>query len=892
MTQDRYREYFEKSKDAVLIIVDNMFEDCNASALQILRRKSKQELINKHPSEISPEYQPDGRPSYEKANEMIAMAIEKGSHRFEWDHTKADGEIVPVDVSLTSFTDANQNTLLAIWRDITQQRKAEAEKLASENKFKAIFNHRFQLTGLLAANGRLLMANQTACRFVGADSKELEGKYLWELPHWSHSEELQQKIKDAVCSAQQGNTVSFETTHIDAEGDIRFVDFSLTPVRNEKGEIIFIVPEGHDITTRKQSENRLIESERNYREIYNSSSDAIIIHDAETGKIVDVNQTMLDMYGHNYHEALQLRIGDISSGDPRFTQAAAIEKIEKAINEGPQLFEWHARHKNGNCFWVEVALRNTTIGGKGRVLAVVRDITQRKQLDSELRLVRYSMEHSAFPFEWIQQDSRFVYVNDATCRSMGYSREELCSMKVSDIDPDYSEEIWPEFWEELKARGSLILETYHQKKNGEKFPVEVTANFVEFEGQEHVFAYVQDISDRIHYENEQRQLEKKLQQAQKMEAIGTLAGGIAHDFNNILSAIFGYTELAQLNVDDSDRLRKDLNEILTGAQRAKDLVNQILTFSRKSDHELEPLNVQLILKEALKLLRSSIPSTIEIKEKIDPGCQAVLANPTQIHQIIMNLCTNAYYTMRETGGVLGVTLIPVEINPDKIPFKLYLSPGSYLLLEISDNGCGIPRDVLDRIFEPYFTTKPKGEGTGLGLAMVHGITKSFGGDVSVESEPGVGTTFHVYLPVAEQAKRELTEEVAAPLPRGNERILFVDDNDSIVQVSRDLLESLGYKVAAITKSIHALEIFQQTPNDFDLVITDVTMPGMTGIDLATHILTIRPKMPIILCTGFSELVNAEKIKEFGVCEYLMKPNTRADLARTVRKALDVYVDSR
>ncbi len=889
MAKDRYREYFERSSDAVLILVDNKIVDCNASTLKMLGYKNKEDLLNKHLSQISPEHQADGRPSYEKANELISTAIDKGSHLFEWIHLRADGETLPTEISLTAITsiaEDNKNTLHVVMRDITEQKRAEEEKLETENKFKAIFNHRFQLTGLLAADGKLLMANQTARQFVGADSKEIEGKYLWELPHWSHSKELQAKARDAVYSAQKGNVVSFETTHIDSAGEIRVMDFSMTPVRNENGEIIYIVPEGQDISTKKQSENKLVESERNYREIYNSSSDAILIHDAKTGKIVDVNQTMLDMYGYSYQEALQLRIGHISSGDPRFTQEAAIEKVNNAIKEGPQLFEWHARHKDGNCFWVEVSLRNTTIGGKGRVMAVVRDISQRKQLDNELRLVRYSIEHSAFPFEWIQQDSRFVYVNDATCRSLGYAREELCSMKVGDIDPDYSHETWPGFWEKLRAEKSLIFETYHIKKSGEKFPVEVTANFVKFEGQEHVFAYVQDISDRIRYENEQKQFEKKLQQAQKMEAIGTLAGGIAHDFNNILSAIFGYTELAQLNVNDADRLRKDLNEILTGAQRAKDLVNQILTFSRKSDQELKPLKVQLVLKEALKLLRSSIPSTIEIKEEIDQACGAVLANPTQVHQIVMNLCTNAYYTMRETGGLLGVALRPVELSRDNVPSRLDLSPGSYLVMEISDSGCGISKATLDRIFEPYFTTKPKGEGTGLGLAMVHGITKTFGGDVTVESEPGIGTTFFVYLPVVGQARQEQTEELAPPIPGGRERILFVDDDDAIVQVSKKMLESLGYNVTAITKSVAALSAFQKTPDDFDLVISDLTMPDMTGIDLVRQVLAVRAEMPIILCTGFSEVMSAEKVKEIGVSEYLMKPSSRADLANAIRRVLD------
>ncbi len=580
----------------MFIIVGGNYVDCNASAVRLLRYGSKQDLLDKHPSQLSPERQQDGRLSSEKANEMIALAIERGSHRFEWDHMRADGEILPVEVSLTAVAEDNQNTLHAILRDITEQKRSEEEKLATENKLKAIFNHRFQLTGLLAPDGKLLMANQTACNMVGADHLELEGKYFWELPHWTHSKDLQRKVRNAIRSAQKGNVVSFETTHTDSKGDTHFIDFSLTPVPNEKGEVIFIVPEGHDITTKRQSELKLIESERNYREIYNSSSDAILIHDAHTGKVIDVNQTMLEMYGYSRQETLQLTVGDISSGDPQFSQEAAIEKVRKAVNEGPQLFEWCAKHKNGTCFWVEVALRKTTIGGKGRVLAVARDITQRRQLDNELRLVRYSIEHSAFPFEWIQDDSRFLYVNEATCRSLGYTREELCSMKVGDIDSDFSQEAWPEFWEKLKAQKSLSFETYHQRKNGEKFLTEITANFVEFEGQEHVFAYVQDISDRILYEKKQKQLQKQLQQSQKMEAIGTLAGGIAHDFNNILAAIIGFNELAQMDAAGNDRVMESLRQVEQAGNRARSLVAQILAFSRQSEKAPVPVQPKIVVE--------------------------------------------------------------------------------------------------------------------------------------------------------------------------------------------------------------------------------------------------------------------------------------------------------
>ena len=448
---------------------------------------------------------------------------------------------------------------------ILELQQAEKEKIETEKKFDVIFNHRFQLTGLLDINGKLLMANENVHNMVGVDRNEIIGKYLWQLPHWSHSKEQQLKIKNAVLKVKKGNLVSFETTHVDSRGDVKDIKFSLTPVHDDDGNLVYIVPEGRDITERKQSEKKLIESERNYREIYNSTSEAFFIHDEKTGKILDVNQAMLKMYGYTYQEALKLEIGDLSSGELSFTLKEAVKKIRKAVNEGIQLFEWMARRKNGSLFWVEVALRKTQIGGKGRVLSVVRDITQRKRLDSELKLAKHSIEHSAFPFEWIQKDGRFIYVNEATCRSLGYSREEFYTMRVSDIDPQV--EPWAEFWNKLKLENSLTFETNHRRKNGEIFPVEITANYLEIEGKEHVFAYVKDISERVQYENEQKNLEKQLQQAQKMEAIGHLAGGVAHDFNNMLSIILGYSELILQKVDPAQPIYAKLEQIRKAGER-------------------------------------------------------------------------------------------------------------------------------------------------------------------------------------------------------------------------------------------------------------------------------------------------------------------------------------
>jgi signal transduction histidine kinase/ActR/RegA family two-component response regulator len=380
--------------------------------------------------------------------------------------------------------------------------------------------------------------------------------------------------------------------------------------------------------------------------------------------------------------------------------------------------------------------------------------------------------------------------------------------------------------------------------------------------------------------------ERQLQQIDKIQAIGTLAGGIAHDFNNILFPISGYTEMSIEDAPEDSELRKNLEKVLKATGRARDLVDQILTFSRQSSQEYKPLRIQPIIKEAFKLLRATLPTTIEIVHDIDSRCGATTGNPTQIHQVIMNLCTNAFHAMQDKGGRLEVKLSQVDIGADDILDKMGMAPGRYLRLEVIDTGQGMEPAVLSRIFEPYFTTKDPGKGTGLGLSVTHGIVKSHGGDIKVYSEPGKGTTFQVYFPLIEHVvtrTQSVSTEIAA---RGSEHILLIDDEIQIVQMEQQMLQRLGYSVTIRTSSMDALETFARQPHKFDLIITDMTMPDMTGIDLAPQLLKIRPDIPIILSSGFSEVITEEKVKASGIREFIQKPMAINDLAMTMRKILD------
>jgi signal transduction histidine kinase/ActR/RegA family two-component response regulator len=382
--------------------------------------------------------------------------------------------------------------------------------------------------------------------------------------------------------------------------------------------------------------------------------------------------------------------------------------------------------------------------------------------------------------------------------------------------------------------------------------------------------------------------ERQLQQVLKIQAIGTLAGGIAHDFNNILFPIVGYTELTMDEVPDDSVAYNNLEEVLKAAHRAKDLVQQILTFSRQSGQERKPVEVHSIIKEALKLLRASIPASIEIIHKIDEDCRPVMGDATQIHQVIMNLGTNAYQAMQDKGGTLEVNLREVDVGYEETVEKIGMQPGRHLQLLVRDEGCGMDAAVLNRIFEPYYTTKEQGKGTGLGLSVIHGIVKNHRGDISVNSSPGKGTTFKVYLPIIEDMDAATELEPSNGAAKGNERILLIDDEEQIVSMEQQMLENLGYEVTARTDSNEALKEFSQKPQNFDLVITDMTMPHMMGDELAQKLLDIKPDIPVILCTGFNEDITEEKALAMGIQKFVMKPVIKNDLATTIRNVLDQH----
>jgi PAS domain S-box-containing protein len=540
--------------------------------------------------------------------------------------------------------------------------------------------------------------------------------------------------------------------------------------------------------------------------------------------------------------------------------------------------------KDGSTVWLENTVKAIRDPG-GAIVGmhgVSRDITERKQAEEALRESEskfrslFDLSPQAIALTEVKS-GKLIDINDKFCELTKYSKEEVLGLNTTKVG-FYSKADRRKFLKELQLSGEVNgLEMDFKAKDNSVLNMLMFARIIQIAG-------VSFILTIFHNMTEQKRLETQLQQAHKMEAIGTLAGGIAHDFNNIIGIILGNIELAVDDIPESNPAKYNLEEIRTASLRAKEVVHQLLSFARKTNLEKKPINIVPIVKESLKLLRSSIPTSIEMHQDIKKDVDTILADPTQTNQLLINLCTNASHAMPD-GGMLSIALKNVTLGKDASAKHPDLSPGRYVNLKVSDTGYGISREEIGRIFEPYFTTKEVGKGTGMGLAVVHGIVKGHNGLITVESELGKGTTFNIFFRVVEK-KVTIETEINKELPTGRERILFIDDEESLVKMGRQRLARLGYKVESTTSPSEALDLFRSKADQFDLVITDMTMPQMTGDKLVQAILDIRPDIPIILCTGFSEKIDEKKAKEIGAADYIEKPHDKRDFALAVRRVLD------
>ena len=563
-----------------------------------------------------------------------------------------------------------------------------------------------------------------------------------------------------------------------------------------------------------------------------------------------------------------------------------------------------AQHKSGRSIPVELSLNEFSLAETRFFTGIVRDLTERKRAEEDLTALsdRYQLilNSAGEGIYGLDLKGNTTFINPAGAHMIGWSPDELIGQPQHAIlhhtKPDgspYPREECP-IYAAFKDGATHHVDTeVFWRKDGTSFPVEYTSLPIRGRDGGLVGAVVtfRDITQRREAEKKVRHTELQLRHAQKMNAIGTLAGGIAHDFNNILAAIIGYTELALGKVPHEEAVQRYLTEVLTAGSRAKELAYQILTFSRQAEGKKKPLHLQQVVQEVLMLIRATLPATIEIQQQLSASSDLVQADATQLHQVLMNLCTNAEYAMRDQGGVLTVRLETVEkVTTDGLMQHPALIPGRHLLLTVQDTGHGMSPEIRDRIFEPFFTTKGPGEGTGMGLAVVHGIIADHRGRITVKSTPGAGTTVSIVFPLlAPAAAAEFPSP--APLKPGQGHVLLVDDEAPLVALGKELLEEFGYEVTTRTSSLDALEAFRTAPGRYDVVITDQTMPNLSGEALAGEIQQIRPDLPIILCTGFSHTMTEEKARELGIRKFLMKPLLARELVLALQEVMGEEADT-
>ncbi len=803
---------------------------------------------------------------------------------FDIEHYHKDGWVLTLSLSTNIVDIHGQKYILGFHRDITSQR-------FMEDHYKHLFDNMlggFAIHEMIfddhgnPADYRFLAVNPAFEKLTGLKSADVIGRTVLEvLPKMERS-----WIENYGQVVLTGEPFIFQNYSHELNRH-----FEVAAYRSAPGEFACIF---QDITERKRHEELLTAINQHLNDIIDFLPDATFVIDIEK-KVITWNRAMEEMTGVKKEEM-------IGRGNYAYTlpfygvrRPQLLDLLD--MDDEALAARYKSLRKAGDTLYAE-AFTPALYNGKGahvfaaasplfdvhgkRIGAIesIRDISDRKELESKYRNI---FDNAVMGISQSTPNGGYITVNSSFARMFGYDSPDDMIQSIKNIASETF--VHPE--QRLQYLGRLrekgFVDNYEMerlRKDGSRIWVSMTSHAVKDDQGNilYIESFAKDITGL-------KDLEDQLFEAQKMEAIGTLAGGIAHDFNNILGSIYGYSDMALIEEDAGQRSHH-INQVLIAADRAKNLVKQILAFSRRQDQEKKPVDLRIIIKEALELIRSTIPATIQTRQNITNEASVVHADLTQIHQVIMNLCTNAVHAMGEKGGVLEVSLSQIEISNSALINLPELKPGSYANLTISDTGCGIAPDIIERIFDPFFTTKKVGEGTGLGLSVVYGIVRNHDGAIRVTSEPRQGSTFNIYLPCLKERTTEDIVQANEPAPTGHERILFVDDEKPLVDLAERMLFSCGYDVTALTSSEEAFKTFLSVPDRFDLVITDMSMPEMTGVDLVKKIHEIRPQMPVILCTGFSEYIDEARAGQLGISAFVMKPFTRKELAKTIREALE------
>ncbi|MDM8515040.1 PAS domain S-box protein [Desulfobacterales bacterium HSG16] len=811
--------------------------------------------------------------------------------------------------------------------------RKRTEKLEfTEKRYKTLFNNASDAIFIHDIDGRFLEVNNEACKRLGYTREE----FSMMTPMDIDSPEYSCKVSENIEKLTQKTSAVLNTIHVAKNG--KHIPSELNSrVINYDG-IPAILTVARNITRRIGYETDLQRTNRALKVLYQCTDALRHAKDAdelarricrfivETGQYImawvgiaehDENKSVRPIahfgYESEYLHELDITWADTVSGKNPAGKAIRTRKphIARNIETDPNFTPWRKAGtlKSGfksalaipvfdskkmygalniysfesDVFDIkEVSVMEDLASNLAYGFAILEVRAEKKKVEKERALLAAAIEYTDEELIITDTTGVIVYVNPSFERTTGYKYKEAVGQNISILesgrhDKQYMENLWSTI-----SSGKVWVGIFmNKKKDGTIYETETIISPV-YDKNGKIINYVGVYRDMT----ERNMLEEKLRKAQKMEAIGTLAGGIAHDFNNILFPIVVYGDMAKDELPANSKSVSYINEIITAARRATDLVRQILAMSNSGSKEPRVFKIQTIVKEVLKFMGATLPSTISVTRNIDPKCGPIMGDPTEIHQILMNLCINAFHAMQEAGGKLEVIVKSVYLKPDDVVKEKRLKSCPYICISIEDTGCGMDSETKSRIFEPYFTTKEAGKGTGLGLSVSHGIVMKNKGDIKVESMPGKGTKFMVYFPMIKTSVAETEKNPDQKLPRGIEHVLVIDDEITVVKMLRAMLRSLGYKITGMTDSVKALNRFKEKPDEFDLVLTDMTMPAITGDILARKMIKIKPGLPVILCTGFNEMINEQKAKEAGIAKYIIKPIFKDDLAFTIRDILD------
>ncbi len=769
---------------------------------------------------------------------------------------------------------------LFIWNlQLRQRINQDAGKhIRNENSFKKIYDAADDAIVLYnPETEKIIDFNPALCEIFGYKPEEIYYLNIELLfsnaPPYSFKD-AQSKIKAAL----DGIIQVFEWQTSDHSGKKLWVEISIKKIfLAGKPQLLIVV---RKITERKQTKERLCR----LINIVDQIGEGVATADLN-GIITYVNQAWADIHGYSSQTLIGKPLSMFHSEEQNLNEVIPINK--KVLRQGYHSGEVGHKRSDGTLFSTHMTstLQKDDNGRVIGFIGVATDLSEQKKVEEALReneiKFRYLFNLSPQPISLMDLNGKVLDVNQKFCEKMQYSRNEVIGKNALDLG--FPAEGRQQFIEQLIENGDVSgYEISHRVRNEQSIQVQLYSKLLQIKGEFYTLTVFHDITT-------QRKLEAQLVQSQKMEAIGTLAGGIAHDFNNILSAILGYIELAKIYIEPDSKISQYLEEVFKAGNRAKELVRQILSISRQAEQKRKPVNINVIIREALRMLKATLPASIKINETMGETIRLIEADPVQIHQVIMNLVTNAGQSMKDKGGTLTVTLEIEEFLSNVRKNDQDIKSGEYVKLTISDTGYGIPKEDRKKIFDPYYTTKAQGVGTGLGLAVAQSIVKKHGGNILFSSKSGVGTDFFVYLPVINDKNIKDSDdafETKSLLPVGKEHILLVDDEESIIDTGREMLEYLGYSVESYNKSDYALNEFRKSPEKYDLIISDMTMPEMNGDELAQKMIKIRSDIPIVICTGYNPKIDEKTAKNIGLKALIFKPLTFQKLATTVRAVLD------